>query len=195
MANLLFSLSSESLQINLGFMFIWWQFKKTNKAFYVGLDFVTVKPGICFLKPNWNKYINPCHKDVVLFPTKLSKYYQETFDTVLKRKELTFADYQKRALQTAIYPEGAKVLYPALGLGGECGEVLEKVKKVVRDSNGQFSEEKKVEIAKELGDVCWYLSAICSDLGLGLEDIFKANLDKLESRKERGKLQGSGDNR
>lgn len=105
-------------------------------------------------------------------------------------------DYQQKALATAIYPSSCKILYPCLGLAGETGEVLEKVKKVLRDKNGDFSEENfKKEITKELGDVLWYISNLASDLGVSLEEIANVNVAKLESRLSRGVLNGSGDNR
>lgn len=103
--------------------------------------------------------------------------------------------YQKQAVSTAIYGAGVQIVYPALGLCGEAGEVAEKVKKVLRDNNGEFTDEKKIEIKKELGDVMWYISAISRDLGFTLEEICEANLEKLFSRRDRGVLQGSGDNR
>lgn len=104
-------------------------------------------------------------------------------------------EYQKLALETAIYPQEQKVIYPTLGLTGEAGEVSDKVKKVLRDNNGIFSEERKLEIAKELGDVAWYLAVCSNDLGFSLEEICKMNYEKLKSRKERGKINGNGDNR
>lgn len=106
-----------------------------------------------------------------------------------------FQEYQKKASSTAIYPEHLKVLYPVIGLAGEVGEVSEKIKKVFRDKNGEFSEEAKEEIQKELGDVLWYLAAISSDLEISLGEAATQNIEKLFSRKERGVLQGSGDNR
>lgn len=104
-------------------------------------------------------------------------------------------DYQKAALETAIYPKEQRIIYPTLGLTGEAGEVSDKVKKVLRDNDGIFSEERKKEIAKELGDVAWYLAVCANDIGYSLEDICRMNIEKLASRKERGKLNGSGDNR
>ncbi len=129
---------------------------------------------------------------------------------------MNFDEYQEAAASTAVYPENAKVIYPALGLSSEVGEVAEKVeaavsntlkmvkhsgeiagrvKKIIRDSDGIIDEDRQGEIAKELGDVLWYAAALASDLGLNLGDIARANVAKLASRKERGKLQGSGDNR
>ena len=108
---------------------------------------------------------------------------------------LGFDIYQQMAKTTAIYPESAKITYPSLGLAGETGEVCEKIKKVIRDCGGEVSDEKRKEIAKELGDVMWYMATLASDLGLSLGDVAVGNLVKLASRAERGKLHGNGDNR
>jgi len=110
----------------------------------------------------------------------------------------TFDEYQEFAKTTAIYPDNAKVVYPTLGLSGEAGEVAEKVKKNIRMSKFgtfEFYGNELDEIAKELGDVLWYVSALASDIGYDLEIIAQMNVDKLKSRMERDKLQGSGDNR
>jgi len=88
-----------------------------------------------------------------------------------------------------------KVLYPVLGLCGEAGEVAEKVKKVYRDKGGIITEDTKQELKKELGDVLWYISTISRDLGLTLEEVAQANIEKLTSRKARGVIHGNGDNR
>lgn len=106
---------------------------------------------------------------------------------------LSLDDYQKMALETAIYPQ--PIVYPTLGLTGEAGEVADKVKKVLRDDDSVFSEEKKREIAMEIGDVLWYCATLSHDLGFKLSDIGRMNHDKLRSRALRGKLHGSGDNR
>jgi NTP pyrophosphatase (non-canonical NTP hydrolase) len=74
-------------------------------------------------------------------------------------------EYQEQAASTAVYPENVKILYPALGLIGECGEVAEKVKKLIRDDNFNMTSERKNAIKKELGDCCWYLAASCRDTG------------------------------
>lgn len=103
---------------------------------------------------------------------------------------MTFNEYQEKASKTAIYPEQFKLIYPALGLAGEAGEVAEKVKKLIRDGSLQIEDLKK-----ELGDVLWYLSAIASDLQINLDDIASTNISKVESRMERGVIGGSGDNR
>lgn len=103
---------------------------------------------------------------------------------------MRFDEYQEEAKKTAIYPYQYRVVYPALGLAGEAGEVAEKVKKHIRD--GVLNVE---ELKKELGDVLWYLAAIASDLGLTLDDVAEANLQKLRSRQARGVISGNGDNR
>lgn len=88
-----------------------------------------------------------------------------------------------------------KFIYPALGLAGETGEVLEKVKKVVRDHGGVVKSEVKEQLKKEMGDVLWYLAQLATELDLSLGEIAKSNIEKLESRLERGRLHGSGDER
>lgn len=100
-------------------------------------------------------------------------------------------DYQNQAAKTAIYKQS--VIYPALGLANEAGEVLGKIKKVLRDNNGEFTAEKREEIGAEIGDVLWYIAALSRDLNLSMDAIAQANLDKLNSRMVRGVLGGSGD--
>lgn len=107
---------------------------------------------------------------------------------------MNFNDYQKEAVKTAIYPEDFKLIYPALGLAGETGECVEKIKKLCR-GDFQLTKEYKELIAKELGDVFWYAANIANDLDIDLSTVAQMNLDKLKSRQERGKLQGTGDTR
>ncbi len=104
--------------------------------------------------------------------------------------------YQNEARQTARYPDvGSNPIYPTLGLAGEAGEVADKVKKVLRDNGGAFDLEVRNAIKLELGDVLWYVAQLSSELGFSLEEVAEANLGKLASRAERGKLSGSGDSR
>ena len=108
---------------------------------------------------------------------------------------MDFNQYQEKAWETAIYPnKGNNLFYPALGLGGEIGEVLEKIKKIMRDSN-KITPEKKEALKGELGDVLWYLAAISTELDLNLEEVVEKNMKKLALRKEEGTLHSSGDNR
>jgi NTP pyrophosphatase (non-canonical NTP hydrolase) len=108
---------------------------------------------------------------------------------------MTVNEYQQKALETAIYPEDKRIFYPTLGMAGEAGEVADKVKKVIRDNGQVFTDGKKREIAKEIGDVMWYCATLANDLGYSLEEIAEMNIQKLESRKQRGMIGGSGDNR
>ena len=109
---------------------------------------------------------------------------------------MTFKEYQELAKITAAYPNiGNNYIYPTLGLAGETGEVAEKIKKVIRDNNGMVDSEKKEEIAKELGDVLWYLAQLSTELKLDFDYIAEKNLEKLKSRQERNRLHGNGDNR
>ena len=103
--------------------------------------------------------------------------------------------YQDQAVSTAVYGIENNIIYPTLGLAGEAGEVANKVKKVIRDNDGKFSDDKRKELAKEIGDVMWYCAALSRDLGYNLEEVAAMNLDKLFSRRDRGMLHGSGDNR
>lgn len=110
---------------------------------------------------------------------------------------MTFDEYQKRALTTVISKNDSfkDTLHWVLGINGEAGEVAEKVKKIIRDKDGKISKQDKVELAKEIGDVLWYLAVFAHDLGFPLDDIAEQNLEKLQSRKARGVLGGAGDNR
>lgn len=104
--------------------------------------------------------------------------------------------YQNSALKTAIYPrQGANFTYPALGLVGEAGEVADKLKKVIRDNDGVLTDPVRDAVAKELGDVLWYLAVLANELDYDLNTIAEDNILKLLSRQERGVLAGSGDNR
>lgn len=113
---------------------------------------------------------------------------------------MDFQEYQEKSRVTAKYPEaGDTFTYPTLGLVGEAGEVADKFKKHMRDNDilrpSQLSEEQKQELAKEFGDVLWYIAQLCSECGLSLTEVAEMNIDKLYSRMDRGVLGGSGDNR
>lgn len=109
---------------------------------------------------------------------------------------MDFGEYQTRSRRTAGYPAiGHPIIYPALGLVNEAGEVAGKIKKVFRDQGGQISEETRQALKAELGDVLWYISQVATELDLSLDEIAEYNITKLYSRLERGKIQGDGDNR
>jgi NTP pyrophosphatase (non-canonical NTP hydrolase) len=109
---------------------------------------------------------------------------------------MLLSDYQERSRATAVYPQaGDNLLYPTLGLCGEAGEVAEKIKKMIRDDGGVLSDERRDALAKELGDVLWYLAQLATEANLDLDEIAEANIAKLLSRKDRNVLQGSGDDR
>jgi NTP pyrophosphatase (non-canonical NTP hydrolase) len=109
---------------------------------------------------------------------------------------MNFEEYQTKSRRTALYPNvGENFIYPTLGLVGESGEVAEKIKKVIRDKSGVIDDETRETIQKELGDVLWYVAQLATELGLSLGDVAEKNIEKLYSRMDRGKLQGSGDNR
>lgn len=109
---------------------------------------------------------------------------------------MEFNEYQVKAKSTAVYPGiGKNVVYPTLGLCGETGEFAEKLKKAIRDDGGEITPARKAEMVKELGDVMWYLAMIADELGVTLDEVAQANVEKLASRQKRDALHGSGDNR
>lgn len=110
--------------------------------------------------------------------------------------EITLNAYQTAALQTAVYPnQGANFAYPALGLVGEAGECADKLKKVIRDNNNVLTDTVRDAVAKEIGDVLWYVSVLAYEMNYDLNTIAQMNLEKLQSRQQRGVIAGSGDNR
>jgi NTP pyrophosphatase (non-canonical NTP hydrolase) len=102
-------------------------------------------------------------------------------------------DYQEAARQTAIYADRDRVVYPALGLASEAGEVCGKIKKVLRDQSGDFAAASVEALRDELGDVLWYVAVLAADLGLSLDEIAAHNLAKLRSRMARRQIGGAGD--
>jgi NTP pyrophosphatase (non-canonical NTP hydrolase) len=108
---------------------------------------------------------------------------------------MDFKEYQEEAVKTAIYGTKNTIIYPALGLANEAGEVLGKIKKVLRDNDGVYTPDKIAGIAGEIGDVLWYMAALARDLNISLDEIAQDNINKLKDRASRGVIQGNGDNR
>jgi len=113
---------------------------------------------------------------------------------------MTFDEYQKLALTTAhTDPQYVDTIMDktiwAMGVVGEAGEVIEKWKKIVAYKEGKISEEDLAELAKELGDVVWYIAVLAHSLGLSFDEIMQRNVEKLADRKRRGVIKGAGDNR
>lgn len=108
---------------------------------------------------------------------------------------MNFNKYQKLAWKTAQYPNaGNNIYYPALGLG-EAGEIQNKVKKIMRDHNNRITPEMRAALKKEIGDLIWYVAAMCTELGIGMDDVASENIEKLADRQQRGVIKGSGDDR
>lgn len=120
---------------------------------------------------------------------------------------MDLSEYQRFAKESVVFEEAIdklsvddlrkllKLAYCALGLTGEAGEVADKVKKIIRDYSGQLTPQNIEALKAELGDVCWYNVMTAELLGIDGNEILKYNINKLESRRARGKLHGSGDNR
>ena len=109
---------------------------------------------------------------------------------------ITATEYQQKASETAIFPKQKALEYITLGLTGEAGEIANKVKKLIRDgADEETLEQKKIEIGYEIGDVLWYCAMLAKEVGMNLGHVMENNINKLHSRKERGTISGSGDNR
>lgn len=109
---------------------------------------------------------------------------------------MDFKKYQKESRKTATYQgKNKSYIYPMMGLAGETGEVIEKIKHVYRDKNNKFDVDSKKEIAKEMGDVLWYLTQLATELGISIDQVAEDNIIKLQSRKKRGVIRARGDNR
>lgn len=107
-----------------------------------------------------------------------------------------FADYQAQSRKTwNVIAMDHPIVYPTMGLVNEAGELAGKVKKIFRDHGGVIDEAAREALKGELGDILWYLTQICTELNLSLAEVAEANLTKLFSRLERGKIQGEGDDR
>ena len=104
---------------------------------------------------------------------------------------MDFDEYQRKAkkydqFEEAEDPRAAGFIEKVLGLAGEAGETADKIKKIIRDKGGKITEVDRKEVAKELGDVLWYVAAISRNLGVPLSEVAEMNLEKLESRYQRG---------
>lgn len=113
---------------------------------------------------------------------------------------MEFDEYQKKAAKYDLFDatsdlKGVGFIEKVLGLVGEAGETADKIKKILRDKDGIPSDEDRDLVTKELGDTLWYLAAIARYLGIPLSEVASGNIDKLESRFQRNKLHGEGDNR
>lgn len=113
---------------------------------------------------------------------------------------MEFDEYQKKAAKYDLFEAVSDFrevgfIEKVLGLTGEAGETADKIKKILRDKDGEISDEDRESIAKELGDVLWYVAAIARYLGVDLSEVAEGNINKLESRYQRNKLHGAGDER
>jgi NTP pyrophosphatase (non-canonical NTP hydrolase) len=107
----------------------------------------------------------------------------------------TFDDYAEKARTTAIYTGRDSIdglHYATLGLVGEGGEIANQVKKIKRDDQGIITDERRMKIIDELGDVLWYAQAIADELQVpgGLETVAQLNTQKLAKRSASGTIHG-----
>jgi len=102
----------------------------------------------------------------------------------------TFKIYGQEVEKLIITEPKNRLIENVLGIGEEAGEVVGKIKKLIRD--GSFS---KKEVLYELGDLLYYTTATANALGSNIQEVADMNMAKLKDRKERNVIQGSGDNR
>ena len=123
---------------------------------------------------------------------------------------MSLNQYQDRAMKTCM-PSCENVSYMLLNLVGEIGEFASKVAKSIRKGEVAighgidndlvpllpFDEwtDRQEEYLMEAGDILWQLAGLCYVMGWKLDDVAQKNLDKLASRKQRGVIDGDGDNR
>ena len=108
---------------------------------------------------------------------------------------MTFDEYEHKAMLTALEYGEQAFNYGGLGLASEAGEVTGKLKRVIREDNNTITPEMRESLKKELGDVLWYINYLAVKLDIPLRDVAMANIEKLQSRKERSTLKGQGDDR
>lgn len=112
---------------------------------------------------------------------------------------MKFDEYQLAISEFDLFEPGklsdVSFVEKVLGLAGEAGETADKIKKLLRDKDGLATDTDKKEVAKELGDVIWYVASIARYLDIPFSEVAKMNVEKLSSRKTRNVLHGAGDNR
>ncbi len=96
---------------------------------------------------------------------------------------MDIAEYTKEVNRTCGIEDPRELLIlAALGIAGESGEVVDALKKVLYHSH----ELDVVELRKELGDLLWYIVLLCDTIGLSLDDVMQANVEKLQERYPQG---------
>ena len=113
---------------------------------------------------------------------------------------MKFDEYQEKAKKYDVSKatddlKSVGFMEKVLGIVGEAGETADKIKKILRDKDGVVSDNDKMAISKELGDVLWYVASVARYLDVSLSDVAEKNLEKLEDRYQRNKIHGAGDER
>ncbi|MCK4967989.1 MAG: nucleoside triphosphate pyrophosphohydrolase family protein [Candidatus Aenigmarchaeota archaeon] len=107
---------------------------------------------------------------------------------------MNFEDYQKKSRETVFYPNpDNNFVYPIIGLTGEAGEVANVIKGFLKEGQGAINEKNKERVAKELGDLLWYIAQLATEFGLSLDKIAESNIEKIMLRKKNGEFSKFGD--
>lgn len=137
----------------------------------------------------------------ILTPEEIEQNSIKILEELKKGKELIASAtlYQVLADRTSVFKDvfnSKSLSYYAMGLGGESGELLNKIKKIIRGDYGtELPEEKRKDIQQELGDILWYIAALCTFFGFGMNEVMTSNILKLNKRHSENKIHGEGDNR
>lgn len=95
---------------------------------------------------------------------------------------MTFVEYQVLAQRTSLDDGHDRILNGCMGLCGESGECIDILKK----NRMQYHQLDKQKLVEELGDVMWYCAELATGLGMALDDIARANIEKLRKRYPEG---------
>ena len=105
--------------------------------------------------------------------------------TIFKDRVDTLNEYELAAMRYRMYPGlGSNVVYPILALGGECGELQNVLKKILRVGRSKPNNVERAFMLLELGDILWYTNAVALELNSGLSEIAQLNVNKIIKRSQ-----------
>ena len=148
-----------------------------NKAAQANMDEV-----VAFFNSRWYRCLTDIPGDVLMDMVERKKRVHTNSRKTRKVTTMTINEYQKLAMRTANKDTCHHLLNGVLGLCGESGEVADLVKK----ATFQGHELNHEHVAKELGDIAWYLALSATAIGYDLETVMQMNIDKLRKRYPEG---------
>ncbi len=113
-----------------------------------------------------------------------------------EKMQKTIENYHEFVKITQKFPRNVANEYLVLGLASEAGEVAGVWKRVLRQDNPEeHAQETREKMIQELGDVLWYVTALCLQNDITLEDLIAINTEKLSKRLVNNTIKGKGDER